>query len=66
VLYTCLFATQGTDLRAPLRQGASDEQLGQLIANAWQNREDRYSEQRAALGSNEHVLRKIEMYYIGG
>lgn len=66
VLYTCLFATSGTDLRTPLRNGASDDELRDLIARTWQARADRYSEQRASLGSGEHPLRKIEMYYIGG
>jgi cyclic pyranopterin phosphate synthase len=64
VFYTCLFATQGTDLRAPLRNGASDDELRNLIAGTWLQRSDRYSEQRAGLG--EQPLRKIEMYYIGG
>lgn len=64
VFYTCLFASQGTDLRAPLRDGASDDEVRTLIATTWQQRSDRYSEQRALLG--EHPLRKIEMYYIGG
>jgi len=64
VFYTCLFATQGTDLRAPLRNGASDDELRNLIAGTWLERSDRYSEQRAGLG--EQPLRKIEMYYIGG
>jgi cyclic pyranopterin phosphate synthase len=66
VFYTCLFATQGTDLRAPLRAGATDDDLRDLIANTWQNRGDRYSEMRASLHAGEQPLRKIEMYYIGG
>jgi len=66
VFYTCLFATHGTDLRAPLRSGASDDELRALIVDTWQRRGDRYSEQRATLSSQEHALRKIEMYYIGG
>ncbi len=66
VLYTCLFATEGTDLRTPLRAGASDDDLRTLITDTWQRREDRYSEQRASLSTREHALRKIEMYYIGG
>jgi len=66
VFYTCLFASSGLDLRAPLRQGARDEELALLIRNAWQQREDRYSELRASLPANEQPLRKIEMYYIGG
>jgi cyclic pyranopterin phosphate synthase len=62
-LYTCLFAATGTDLRAPLRAGASDEELRAIIAGTWQAREDRYSELRAArAGAGD----KVEMYYIGG
>jgi cyclic pyranopterin phosphate synthase len=62
-LYTCLFATRGTDFRGPLRSGASDAQIGQLIHNVWQVRADRYSEIRTA---DTAKLRKIEMSYIGG
>lgn len=62
-LYTCLFAVQGTDIRAPLRAGASDAELMQLIQNVWQNRADRYSEQRAQIIVPK---RKLEMSYIGG
>ncbi len=65
VFYTCLFATEGTDLRAPLRAGATDEDLSQLIRATWRRREDRYSELRPA-ASTERPLHKIEMYYIGG
>jgi cyclic pyranopterin phosphate synthase len=62
-LYTCLFATEGHDLRGPLRAGASDAQLGDLVAGVWGRRRDRYSEARS-----EHTagLRRIEMSYIGG
>ena len=63
-LFTCLFATVGTDLRAPLRAGASDEELSRLLRRVWENRADRYSEQR-----HEQLLqpkRKLEMSYIGG
>jgi cyclic pyranopterin phosphate synthase len=66
VLYTCLFATHGLDLKTPLRSGASDDELRALIRKTWEQRDDHYSEQRAKLGNNEHPLRKIEMYYIGG
>ncbi|HET8570131.1 MAG TPA: GTP 3',8-cyclase MoaA, partial [Candidatus Limnocylindria bacterium] len=31
-LYTCLFATEGTDLRAALRSGAPDEEIREAIA----------------------------------
>jgi len=66
VFYTCLFARSGTDLRAPLRNGASDDELRSLISSTWTRRGDRYSELRASLHTAEQPLRKIEMYYIGG
>jgi len=66
VLYSCLFATQGTRLRDPLRRGASDAELLELIRGAWQARTDRYSEQRAHARSAASDQRKIEMFYIGG
>ena len=65
-LYTCLFATQGVDLRTPLRAGASDADLLARIRGVWQQRGDRYSELRAKMPVEEHPLRKVEMYYIGG
>ncbi len=66
-LYTCLFASDGTDLRTPLRAGADDAALDRLIAATWQQRSDRYSQIRhAATKLNTHPLRKIEMSYIGG
>src|SRR5260221_6740742 len=42
-LYTCLFAVKGHDLRAPLRAGASDEELAAAIRAVWTPRTDRYS-----------------------
>ena len=66
VLYTCLFATQGVDLRAPLRAGATDDELVDLLRGAWKQRADRYSELREKLRQREHPLQKIEMHYIGG
>jgi cyclic pyranopterin phosphate synthase len=66
VFYTCLFAAGGTDLRGPLRGGATDGELVELLRAAWSRREDRYSEQREALRHREQPLRKIEMHYIGG
>jgi GTP 3',8-cyclase len=62
-LYTCLFATTGHDLRAPVRAGASEEELAEIVAGIWRAHRDRYSELRSA----ETVARpKIEMSYIGG
>ncbi|PTA68427.1 GTP 3',8-cyclase MoaA [Deinococcus arcticus] len=65
VLYTCLFAGSGTDLRAPLRSGASDADLRGLIAGVWAGRRDRYSEER---GEQERAAQrqKVEMSHIGG
>ncbi len=65
VLYTCLFATEGLDLRTPLRGGADDAELAALIRSAWLGRNDRYSELRAEPHADD-PRRKIEMYYIGG
>ena len=62
-LYTCLFATTGHDLRAPLRGGASDEELTAAVRAIWEDREDRYSEIRSA---DTVALPKVEMSYIGG
>ena len=62
-LYTCLFATTGYDLRAMLRGGRSDAEIGSYIAAIWQQRADRYSEIRS---QNTVTLPKIEMSYIGG
>jgi len=64
--YTCLFATQGLDLRAPMRAGAGDAELLKLIRDAWLGRTDRYSELREDLRRSESAHPKIEMYYIGG
>jgi cyclic pyranopterin phosphate synthase len=63
-LFTCLFATRGTDLRGPLRAGASDEELYAIVAELWARRSDRYSEQRQQLIAKPK--RKLEMSYIGG
>ena len=68
-LVTCLFAADGTDLRTPLRSGASDAELRDLIDTIWSHRTDRYSEQRSALtesGDPSTRKAKIEMYQIGG
>lgn len=68
-LYTCLFAVDGMDLRAPLRSGASDEVLTDLIAERWGRRNDRYSELRNVvqpIAMLKPQSKKIEMSYIGG
>jgi cyclic pyranopterin phosphate synthase len=62
-LHTCLFSLRGHDLRAPLRLGASDDELGSLLDGIWTARTDRYSELRTAETSSSE---KVEMSYIGG
>ena len=65
-LYTCLFAGQGTDLSTPLRAGASDEELLNLIRSVWTQRTDRYSEERSRLSSVGKLMKKVEMFQVGG
>ncbi|HEX2154468.1 MAG TPA: GTP 3',8-cyclase MoaA [Acidimicrobiia bacterium] len=62
-LYTCLFATGGTDFRAILRDGATDHELGEVIDRVWAGRTDRYSQLRSDATTD---LPKVEMSYIGG
>ncbi len=62
-LYTCLFASEGTDLREALRRGASNAHFRDQITRIWHRRTDRYSEIRSA---HTPATRKIEMYQIGG
>ena len=65
-LYTCLFATHGTDLREPLRNGADDDELADILSRIWLQRADRYSELRKPDVAAAHPLSKVEMYRIGG
>ena len=65
-IYTCLFAKRGHDLRALLRGGASDEQLGGKLAEIWRVRGDRYSELRSAGVNVDEDAPRVEMSYIGG
>jgi cyclic pyranopterin phosphate synthase len=62
-LYTCLFAARGTDLRGPLRSGADDDQLAELVGGVWRVRADRYSELRSAATRGQP---RVEMSHIGG
>jgi cyclic pyranopterin phosphate synthase len=62
-LFTCLFATQGHDLRALVRSDATDAQIVDSIAAIWTARDDRYSELRSEETAG---LKKIEMSFIGG
>lgn len=66
VLYTCLFASHGTDLRESLRNGADEEELTDILSRIWLQRADRYSELRSPELAEAHMQRKVEMYRIGG
>ena len=63
LLYTCLFAGLGHDLRALLRGGKSDEEIAEVLRKVWRRREDRYSEIRTRATA---ALPKVEMSHIGG
>ena len=67
-LVTCLFASDGSDLRGPLRDGAADDELRSLIQRVWRDRRDRYSEEREQILQQESAgsRNRIEMYQIGG
>ncbi len=62
-IYTCLFATEGFDLRELIRSGAGESELASAIWNLWSKRSDRYSELRS---EKTVALPKIEMSYVGG
>lgn len=64
-LYTCLFATEGHDLREMMRGGCEDEELEAKLAWIWRNRQDRYSELRSR-NTRMPNAKRIEMSYIGG
>ncbi|HHP5615644.1 GTP 3',8-cyclase MoaA [Bacillus cereus] len=64
-LYTCLFASKGNDLRELLRSEHTDEDIKDLVRDIWNNREDRYSDERLN-HTNKKAIPKIEMSHIGG
>lgn len=61
MLYTCLFASGGADLRHAMRSG---QDVGELLDTVWSNRSDRYSEIRSARANRRRI--PVEMSYIGG
>lgn len=66
-VYTCLFAEQGFDLKSLLRNGISDEDLKKSLIDVWENRKDRYSDERMEITKKGKKRKsKIEMSYIGG
>ena len=67
VVYTCLFAASGHDLRALMRSGKTDQEISAALAHLWRSRADRYSELRSAEAKDANrIISKIEMSYIGG
>jgi cyclic pyranopterin phosphate synthase len=71
LLYTCLFASTGHDLREPLRAGASNGALAEQIGAIWAVRDDRYSELRTRATQSGRGLPivdpgRVEMSRIGG
>ncbi|MEK8048484.1 GTP 3',8-cyclase MoaA [Ideonella margarita] len=66
-LFLCLFANQGHDLRALLRNGVSDTDLASAIGGVWHARQDRYSELRSQSAPTRNAGgQRVEMHYIGG
>jgi len=70
-LVTCLFAETGFDLKSKMRQGASDEELTEIIRTVWRGRDDRYSDLRwerlkSGSGYEPKAHKKIEMITLGG
>ena len=65
-LYTCLFATEGTDLRELLRSGQDDAAIIKCITKVWETRDDRYSDERNEQTMAKRKNSKIEMSHIGG
>jgi GTP 3',8-cyclase len=63
-VYTCLFASKGTDFKNFIRNGATEEEVYKRVIETWGNRTDRYSDERREQSDSER--KKIEMSYIGG
>ncbi|MEO1856678.1 MAG: GTP 3',8-cyclase MoaA [Rubritalea sp.] len=62
-LYTCLFAHSGYDIKTPLREGETHQQLVSRVSMLWRARDDRYSELRS---EGMAPIAKKEMSYLGG
>lgn len=65
-MYNCLFASAGEDLREPLRNGASDDEIRAQIQTIWSKRDERYSEERLDETPGLVKRPKVEMSHIGG
>lgn len=75
VAYSCLFAASGTDLRPWLRPRVDQDGLRQALRSLWQQRSDRYSEERslaatatgsASMATPGSLVNHAEMAYLGG
>lgn len=65
-LFTCLFSSDGRDVRGLMRKGCSDEELESFMVNLWSARQDRYSDLRSGHDVRPTGAKRIEMSYIGG
>jgi cyclic pyranopterin phosphate synthase len=59
VWFRCLYARGGTDLRGPLRSGATATELLELVAGTWRERADRGAEERLRLAAPERARRLV-------
>jgi cyclic pyranopterin phosphate synthase len=62
-IYTCLFASEGHDIKKIIRTSRSDQDILDYFYNLWSKRSDRYSEVRFMQKKDSP---KVEMSYIGG
>ena len=65
-LYTCLFASDGRNLRHVLRDGSDDDEIAAILTKVWLRRRDRYSELREPAPVERPLINKVEMYRMGG
>jgi cyclic pyranopterin phosphate synthase len=63
IFYTCLFSNKGTNLMPLIRHNEDPAELRERIRSDWEQRDDRYSEERGQPG---HDQKKVEMYRMGG
>ncbi len=59
--YLCLYASRGIDLRGPLRRGASDEDLREILRSGWTRRDDRGAEERLAIRERVSLITPAEL-----
>ncbi len=72
--YLCLYSPQGIDLRRPLRQNASEEELRSIMESNWSRRNDRGAEERLGIAARTPLVEAdrlrqnphLEMHTRGG